>query len=319
MKSKRGLESPRKTLVTICPCCGFKFSGALSDGCNACGAMPVGEALPRPEYELPSYFRSLVLAVTGALMVGVFLVQTVIALLKNAPISLDFWSWIAAAETAAWRLKWVAIPVTIFVLWGSRKIYRSMLNTPSRFCGFGYARTGLIASSVVPMLIAVLIGVTVPERLRQRELAIYAGMNAHVYRLDRGLHEYVSRFNTLPPDDLRDLVKHLPDPDGSLAAALRELGPGIYKTSGPDVAALPKPKTRALQGAAIRNASVDLTAEPGPSVGVSFTNYELQLPGVDKILGTEDDLLVRDGLIGRVSENASGGIVTTRSVRAANP
>ncbi|MGH9907513.1 MAG: hypothetical protein ACRD8U_18240, partial [Pyrinomonadaceae bacterium] len=181
--------------------------------------MPVGEALPRPEYELPSYFRSLVLAVAGGLMVSVFLVQTVIALLKITPIPLGFWSWIAAAETAAWRLKWVAIPVTIFVLWGSRKIYRSMLRTPTRFCGFGYARTGLIASAVVPVLIAVLIGVTVPERLRQRELAIYAGMNAHVYRLDRALHEYASRFDTLPPDDLRDLVKHLPDPDGSLAAA----------------------------------------------------------------------------------------------------
>ncbi|MGH9908677.1 MAG: hypothetical protein ACRD8U_24215, partial [Pyrinomonadaceae bacterium] len=74
-----------------------------------------------------------------------------------------------------------------------------------------------------------------------------------------------------------------------------------------------------LQGGAIRNASVDLTDEPGPSVGVSLTNYELQLPGVDKILRTEDDLIVRDGLIGKVSASASGGIVTTRSVRAANP
>ena len=36
----------------------------------------------------------------------------------------------------------------------------------------------------------------------------------------------------------------------------------------------------------------DLTDE-----GLSLTNYELVLPGVDKILGTDDDLRIRDGVI----------------------
>lgn len=286
--------------MTICPCCGYKFEGNLSDGCENCDARSVGEALPKPEHQLPYYGRSLLVAVTGALMVLVFVSQTVIALLTRPPLSLGFWSWVAAAETAAWRLKWIAIPATIIVLWGSRKLYRSMLKNPSNFCALRYARAGLFASTFIPLLIAVLIGVTVPERLLLRQLGIQAGINAGIYRVDRALAEYSSRFNTLPSENFEEeLLKRLPDPDGSLAAALRDVGQGVYKTSGPDVALLPQPKSRALRGAVIRKASVEVASDDGPSVGVSFTNYELQLPGPDKILGTEDDLIVRDGLIKR--------------------
>ncbi|MGI9167575.1 MAG: hypothetical protein ACR2G5_14565 [Pyrinomonadaceae bacterium] len=305
--------------MTICPCCGFKFEGNLSDGCEACGARSVGEALPRPEHELPSYARSLLLAVTGSLMGLVFLSQTIVALLRRPPVSLSFLSWIAAAETAAWRLKWIAIPATIVVLWGTRKLYRSMLQTPTRFCALGYARGGLIASTLVPVLIAVLIGVTVPERLRRRQLGIEAGINAGIYRVDRALLEYAARFNTLPSENYLQDLKLLPDPDGSLAAALRDLGPGVYKTSGPDVAVLPKQKQRTLRGAVIRSASVDVAPDDPPLVGLSFTNYELKLPGVDKILGTEDDLIVRDGLITRAAEAVPRTVVTTAATNSRKP
>lgn len=303
--------------MTICPCCGFTFKGNLRDGCESCGARSVGEALPKPEHELPSYGRSLVLAVTGSLMVLVFLTQTIIALFRRPPVSLGFWAWIGAAETAAWRLKWVAIPATIILFWGSRKLYRSMLRTPAGFCAMRYARGGLIASTTVPLLIGVLIGVTVPERLRLRQRSIEAGINAGIYRIDRALVEYGARFNTLPSENLEDL-KRLPDPDGSLAAALRDVGQGIYKTSGPDVALLPKTKQRALRGAVIRRASVDVATDDGPSVGLSFTNYELLLPGPDKILGTEDDLMVRDGLITR-SAGAQRTAATTAATTSRRP
>ena len=128
----------------------------------------MGEALPRPEHELPSYGRSLLLAVTGALMVLVFLTQTIIALVQFAPsgpptlalasvLPMDFWSWVAAAETAAWRLKWIAIPVTIVALWGT-KIYDQGLLPGPLLC----LRPTGYASALVPAD-SVLIGVTVPS------------------------------------------------------------------------------------------------------------------------------------------------------------
>ena len=35
--------------------------------------------------------------------------------------------------------------------------------------------------------------------------------------------------------------------------------------------------------------------------GISFTNYELRLAGPDKLPNTEDDFILRDGLITKVN------------------
>lgn len=302
--------------MTICPCCGFKFEGQLSRGCEACGARAVGEPLPKPEHALPSYARSLLLVATATLMVLVFLVQTIIAVAQRAPLSFGFRSWLAAAETASWRLKWVAMPITIMVLWTSRRIYRSMLQSPARFCGLRCARTGLMVSALVPLTIAILIGVTVPARLQHRQWGIEAGSYAVGYTFARAQLEYQIKFKKVPtdPNDLRNL----PDPDGSIAALLKNVDLAGYKTSA-DVAALPTQKRRTLRGAVIRNASINTGTDDSPPEGLSFTNYELRLPGPDKLLGTDDDLIVRDGVITKASETVRRTVSPTASTKTIRP
>jgi hypothetical protein len=295
--------------VTICPCCGIKSESVIShtsgEGCQSCGARPVGEPLPRPEHELPSFGRSLVLVVTGSLLVLLFVAQTVSSFLEKLPTAkntkeafyaagvaaFDYRPWLSGAETGAWRLKWIAIPITILILFGSRRLYRSIKESPTRFCGLRYARRGYVAAAAFPLLILILIGITVPERLLQRQDGIEAGINAQRYRIARGLVDYQKEFETLP-SHLSDL-KRLPDPDGSLAAALSILDENGYKP-GAELAAAPSKKPRPLRGAVILNASSD-TADDVPTERISFTNYELRMPGADKLLGTEDDLIMRDG------------------------
>ena len=289
----------RKQLSTICPCCGFKFARSLADGCESCGAQSIGEALPRPENELPSFGRSLLLAVVGSVMVIAFLTQTIIALVQKASGSIGLWTVVAAAETAAWRLKWVAIPVTILVLWANRKLYRSIADAPLRFCGRRYARVGFLASATIPALIAVLIGVTVPERLRQRQTRIEAEGTALGLTFARAQQEYQVQFGTLPAE-AKDLTR-LPDPDGSIAAALEKLDVRGYKATA-DVAALPTKKPQPLRGAMIMDASLNSTTDDLSTEGISFTNYELPLPGADKLFGTEDDQVLIDGVIWKASE-----------------
>jgi hypothetical protein len=68
-----------------------------------------------------------------------------------------------------------------------------------------------------------------------------------------------------------------------------------------------------LRVSAIRKASFSPTDDT-PSGGLAFTNYTLILPGEDKITGTEDDWIVRDGMIMKQSEIANGGV--GRSVSA---
>ncbi|HKO98823.1 MAG TPA: hypothetical protein VJU86_17620 [Pyrinomonadaceae bacterium] len=302
------------------------MSHVTGQGCQSCGAHPVGDALPRPDHELPSFGRSLVLAVTGSLLVLIFVVQTVSSFTQKLPtekttkeafyaagaVAFDYLRWLSAAETAAWQLKWLMIPVTLGVLFGSRRLYRSIVAAPARFCGRRAALRGYLASAAIPLLVLVLIGVTVPERLRQRNLGIEAGFRAHGHRVDRAYTDYQKEYETLP-SHLNDL-KRLPDPDGSLAAALATLDENGYKPSA-DLAAAPTKKPRPLRGAVIMNASSE-TADDVPTERISFTNYELQMPGPDKVLGTEDDLIMRDGLITKASETPRRLGSTTGAAKA---
>ena len=298
--------------MTICPCCGFKFVGALSNGCRQCGARAVGEPLPRPAHELPSYGRAFVLAVAGSLTVLLFVTQTIIAIFSKHLDPFGAWSWIAAGQTAAWRLKWVSMPLLILTVWLGRKLYRSIKQQPEKFCGLKHARRGLFASSLVVVLIALLIGVTVPQRLRQRELAKDAAWKAYYHTFERAVLEYQVRYQTLPAETA-DLLKRIPDPDGSLAEALRHIDPSGYRPSA-DFAANAAAKPQSLRGAAIRRVSLSSATDDLPAGGLAFTTYELQLPGEDQVLGTEDDWIAQNGILKRVTEVSKGGV--GRSVSA---
>ena len=302
--------------MTICPCCGFKFHGALSSGCKQCGARAVGEPLPKPAHELPSYGRSLALAVAGSLVVLVFLVQTIIAFFQRGMESFGFWTWVAAAETASWRLKWVSIPLLIVILWLGRKLYRSILAQPEKFCGIKYARRGLLAASVIVALIVLLIGVTVPERLRQRRMSKNAASLARARTIDLALFQYRLKYKTLPAD-FKDLQERISDPDGTLAEAIAGLDSKAYQPSV-DVAAVATEKSPRLRGAVIRNASLSSATDDTPPGGLTFTNYVLRLPGEDKV-NPDDDWIVRDGAIMKLSAVAKGGLGRSVSAGALQP
>lgn len=304
--------------MTICPCCGFKFVGALSNGCRQCGARAVGEPLPRPAYELPSYGRALILAIGGSLAVILFLTQTIIALVQRPTLSLGFWSWVAAGQTAAWRMKWIAIPLLIVTAWFGRKLYRSIKLQPEKFCGLKHARRGMLASSMVILLIALLIGVTVPARLRHRDWANEAQYRAQWHTIEAASLEYLGRYKTYP-SDLAELQKRTPDPYGTLAAAIRNLDPTGYRPSA-DFAAVASSKSPSMRGVPIRKASLSsATDDETPAVSLVYTKFELQLPGEDKILGTDDDWIGTNGVLKRVSDVAKGSIGRTVSAGVLQP
>jgi hypothetical protein len=291
------IHSSRYKTLTVCPCCGCKFAGDLRVGCTACGAQSVGEPLAQPEHLLPFYGRAFYVTTVGALMLLIFLGSTIAALLERAHPAFDFWSIVAAAETAAWRLKWLALPVAPLALWSGLRVCASLRREPARFIGLPLAHAGLAASALVVLMFATCIGVTIPERLRKRQVGIEAGQEALGYTFNRALLEYRLRYKTLP-SDLSELKDKLPDPDGSIAAMLADVDPSGYRTWTLQ-ASLPPKKSRSLRGAAIRTISASTDDSPGE--GVSFTDYEMRLPGEDKILNTDDDWLVRNGVVTKPS------------------
>ncbi|HEY6046639.1 MAG TPA: hypothetical protein VIU65_08555 [Pyrinomonadaceae bacterium] len=235
----------------------------------------------------------MITAFSGLLMLAVLL-GTMIAGWIVRGGRFQFGAIMNAGEVAAWQAKWIALPVAIAALWVGARLTRNIKRAPERFAGMRLARTGFSAAIVATLLVGTLIGVTVPERLRRRQWGFDAAEQARGYTLHRALLEYRNLHGTLPPQD--DMVKELrtlADPDGSIAEALRFVDANGYQASSVLAAAATKNKTLP-RGGAIRNASLTTTVD---SPAVSFTNYELRLPGADKKLNTEDDLIVRDGLI----------------------
>jgi len=280
--------------LIICPACGSSVEGQLCLGCPACGARAVGPPLAKPEHELVSFGPALLSVLGGGLMLAGFLASTTVAWIVSKGTVLNLWTIVAAGQTAAWQLKWVSVPVAIAVIWSGSRSLRTIRKSPADFGGLRLARSGFSAAIVATLLVATLIGVTVPERLRRREWAKQAAVNALGYTMHRALLEYRERHGTLPPrDELVQRLRTLPDPDGSIAEALNYVGVNGYEATS--VMAAAAPKTKPLpRGAALRTVSMNTTAD---APAVSFTNYELRLSGQDKKLNTEDDLVVRDGLI----------------------
>jgi type II secretory pathway pseudopilin PulG len=289
--------------LTVCPCCGSRFEGNLRAGCPACGARAVGEPLARPEFELPAYGRAFLVGSMGLFLLLSFALSTTFALFEQMPLKIGFWPFISAAETAAWRLKWVALPFSVVALWGGLLIYGSIRRERVRFAGHDFARCGLGASALVLVMIVTFIGLTVPERLRQRQRGIEAAVEAQGYTLQRAFLEYRAQYKTYPTS-MKDLQDGLVDRDGSIAAALSNIDPSTYKPFA-NLAVASTAKPRRMGGAALRRASTSNTTEDAVNEKISFTNYEVRLPGADKIPNTDDDWLMRDGVFIRPSRSGA--------------
>lgn len=284
--------------MIICPACGSSVEGQLCLGCPACGARAVGPPLAKPEHQLVSFGPAILAAVGGGLMLTGFLVSATVVWIVSKGAALSLGTIVAAGQTAAWQLKWISVPVAIAVIWGGSRSLRTIRKSPANFGGLRIARSGFSAAVLATLLVATLIGVTVPERLRRRQWGIEAGEKAQAYTLARAMLQYREMHGKLPSqDEVIAQLRTLPDPDGSIAEAIPIMHPEGYEATTV-LAAASKSKTIA-RGAALRNVSLTSTAD---TPAVSFTNYQLHLPGPDKKRNTEDDLIIRDGLVMTVAE-----------------
>jgi hypothetical protein len=287
--------------LTICPSCGSKVESDLCAGCPSCGARAIGPPLAKPEYQLTSYGLSLAAFASGILMLVVFLGSLISVLVENKSVWLRFAALMTAGEVAAWRLKWVALPIAFGVLWFSAKSIQIVKINPSKFSGLRVARLGFASASVTTLLIATLIGITVPERLRRHQWAVEAESQSRWYTFNSALVEYKALKGTYPSDP-KDILREIPDPYGTIADALASIDLSGYQPSTVVASASTKVKPLALRGGVLRNTSLGPNVESSTDRGVSFTNYELRLAGPDKIMFTDDDLIMRDGVIMAASE-----------------
>src|ERR1044072_3656934 len=180
----------------MCPWCGEGFEGESGEACASCGARRVGPPLALPERGLPSYGHALAVCAAGFVLLAAALGATVGALFEFEELVLAPKTLLRAAETAAWGLKWTALPAGVVFMVLCEWLYARMRRAPARFVGHLHARAGLATIATVTLALLVLIGVTVPERLRMRELGRRAAENAVLYETDLALARYRKRFGT---------------------------------------------------------------------------------------------------------------------------
>lgn len=287
----------RSPNLIICPCCGAQTAGdLLSQPCDSCGALAVGPPLARPERELPAYGLTLAVGAGGASLALLFALSILVALFGRKTFSLGVWDVLAAAETAAWRLKWLALPLSLLAVYFGERVVRRVNRDPLRYAGARLAHAGFALSALVAFASFALVGVTVPERMRLSREAAVAADNVETYESIKVLLEYQQQYASLPMNP--DHLSSLPDPDGSVAKAVEMIKAGRYE---PDAALASLPTANASSARRNLNVSVRPAAlrrgEEMPAERIVFTNYTLRLPGKDKRLGTPDDLFVRDGMI----------------------
>jgi hypothetical protein len=297
--------------LIICPSCGSCVQGDLSLGCHSCGARAIGPPLAKAEHELPSFGRASIAFTGGIAISGTFLVLLIAAFIEKKPGAIGFWTLVTAGEIVAWRVKWVALPIAIAVIWSSARIVRSIKQNPSRFIGLRGAKIGLAAACVVTLMVATLIGITIPDRLRQRQDSIDAAQNARLYTLHLALLEYYELHGTYPtdPDKWMDALRTLPDPNGSIAEALRFVDPNGYQATAQVAAASTKSKPLVTSGLALRKSSTATNPEPR---SVSFTSYELRMPSEHRLLASDDDFILRNGVIDKAANPTSSSATAPR-------
>lgn len=301
--------------MTVCPCCGSSFEGTLEEGCASCGARAVGSPLPQPPQKLPAYEQAFLVAMMSVLLALAFLVSFVVASVERGvfPLSLD--DFVTTLERAAWRLRYTVLPLSALSSWAGWRVIKRMRRTPARFTGHSIAYACLALTCAIMVTNAVGIGISIPERLRTQRLAHEAATSAMLYASHRAILDYQACYGTYPAtlDDLRKL----PDADGSIRAALDQLTLSAYRPTAPPTAQLANPRNRASRNstAKLRFSNRRARADDGSGAGVSFNSYELVWPGEDKIFGTADDRVMRDGVFVESSQYPRPTATVTASPR----
>lgn len=239
---------------------------------------------------------------TGVVLLLALIGGTLVELLSGTELSFKLWTIVAAAETIAWRAKWTLLPAAILSSYAGLRYALRQRVAPGEPLPGGrrFARSGVLMSASVACLVAILIGVTIPERLRQREIAKQAAEASLKYAVQAAFMRYQNRFDKVP-EELTQLSQ-LPDDDGTIAFVLANFDESAYTPSSMQ-AVTRSPKSRGRKNKTTSNSIVSLRSaayrtnsnDSSTTAGVTYTNYDLVWYGHDKIPGTDDDRIIRDG------------------------
>jgi len=248
----------KRVLEKACPSCGRRVAREAT-AC-ACGARWVALEPPEPECPLPRVG----LPIAALSMIGLTVLVEGVILAHEVYVSPLVWTEAVGAMLASLARFFVpVIGVAAFLAYRGRQRAR---RAPERYGGERLARVGLVAAMLLLTAHAGVLLTRIPRMIENVRIRREAATRANLYRLAGALEAYKQQYGTYPRR-LIDLQEMDPTLKPVVDAWGREF---VYSAISGDVAA----------------------AAPMP-----FQRYQLISKGPDGILGTADDIVLRDDVL----------------------
>ncbi|HJQ67751.1 MAG TPA: hypothetical protein VKA70_02180 [Blastocatellia bacterium] len=204
----------------------------------------------------------------GARFVGEPLGEPPFKVQRLGPVMVAIGLLALVAASALIITKWLAL-AAILVVWAARRAMRLARLEPEGYGGYRTAAATLVVTLVAGAVSAGYTIAFVPKFLNDRKEKREAHTRAEFYRVAGKLETYKRKYGSYP-STMQDYAKAI---DERMPIDYWENGIK-YQGYGGAVAALP--------------------SSGGP--GIYFANFELRSAGADEIEGTDDDIIMRDGI-----------------------
>lgn len=243
----------------ICPSCGTEMA-ATSTFCR-CGARRVGPPPTEPVDGIPR----LGYGITALTLTGLVLVVQLAITIRNIVIGDLRWPWQLLITTASLAL--VTLPALLVAVALAWRGWRLAVDRPHAYGGRALARRSLALALALCVMNLTAIAGRIPDWLENARIKRQARTRVLMYKVNDMIARYREQYGAYP-ERLIDL---------------QELDPSI----GPILDTWHHPLVYTPMSAEIASRGLP----------VPFQKYELVSRGPDGILGTEDDIVMRDGLI----------------------
>jgi hypothetical protein len=273
----------------ICPCCGESREISSSE-CASCGAKQVGPPLAKPDVLMPKLGQSFAALACGVIVIIAFLlawaldndlrVARVLLVwtlgdgyeltkkLLEADARLPYYRIFAYnAYILANKFSIVAVPLSLAGIWLARRALRLIKSDSASFGGIKVARASYCLSIGLLVVFSAVSVSSIPRAIATRSAKRVAATRALMYELhSRGLQRHYKEYGNYP---------------GELADLSRVNANGTPQSDYWERNFEYKP--------------IAVIASKGS--GISLSDYKLISSGPDGKFGTEDDIIMIDGVI----------------------
>jgi hypothetical protein len=203
----------------------------------------------------------------GARFVGEPLDETPFKVQRLGPVMVAVGLLALVAVSALIFTKWLAL-AGVLVFWAARRAMKLARREPEEYGGYRTAAATLIIALTAGAVAAGYSIAYIPKFLEGRQAKRDAYTRAEIYRVASRLEAYKRSYNSYP-STMQEYRK-----------AINEHLPADYWEN--DI------KYQGYTEAIVNKA-------PGVT-GITFVNFELRSAGPDEIEGTDDDIIMRDGV-----------------------